>query len=69
MNNIFDLIKNPGDRFEAFITPTLRQVIKIKVGDAIVSAVKYSSGRIVETRSYMPGSKDAAKLLELLHNK
>ena len=67
MNGIFDIIKNNGDKLEAFVTPSMRQVIKIKIGDAIISAVKYPSGRIVETRSYLPGSKSAIKLLELFH--
>ena len=64
--SILDIITNPGDKFEARVTPTLKQVINITKGDAKWSAVKYPNGRIVETRSYRPGSK-AIKLLEKFH--
>ena len=63
MKSIFDIITNPGDKFEARVTPTLKQVVNITKGDAKWSAIRYPNGRIVETRSYMPGSK-AIKLLE-----
>ena len=67
MRNIFDIITNPGDRMDARVTETGRQVINIKKGDVKLSAVRYSSGRIVETRSYMPGSRNATNLLEDLN--
>lgn len=65
MSNIFDIITKPGDKLELSVTSTLRKVIKMKIGDVILSATQYPSGRIVETRSYMPKSKDALHLLEL----
>ena len=67
MRNIFNIITDPGDKFEARVTPTCRQVINIKKGDVKVSAVKYPSGRIVETRSYNSGSRAATNLLEQFH--
>ena len=33
MRNIFNIITDPGDKFEARVTPTCRQVINIKKGD------------------------------------
>ena len=70
MNNLFKklALTNPGDKFEAYVTPTLKQVVKIAKDDVKISAVRYPSGRIVETRSYVPGSKTAMNLLEKLHN-
>lgn len=67
MRNIFDIITKPGDRFEAHVTPTGRKVVNIIKDNVKFSAVKYPSGRIVETRSYMPGSKSVTKLLEKFH--
>ncbi len=56
VKGIGTLLKNPGDRFEAFVTPTGRQVVKIaqNYGGEIVkrSATKYPSGKIVETIVY-----------------
>ena len=65
MQNIFDIITNPGDRMDARVTKTGKQVISIQKGDDKLTAVRYSSGRIVETRSYVPGSKNTAPLLEV----
>lgn len=50
-------LTNPGDKLEAKVTRTGKQVIKITKDDVKVSATRYPSGRIVETRSYMTGSK------------
>ena len=47
------LLKKPGDHAEAFITKTNRQVIKVTTDGIKRSAVRYPSGRIVETISYM----------------
>lgn len=65
MSSIFDILKNPGDKMEISITPTLRKVVKMTIGDAKMSATQYSNGRIVKTLSYMPKSKDVRNLLEL----
>jgi len=69
MNNLFNklALTNPGDKFEAYVTPTLKQVIKIVKDDVKISAVRYPNGRIVETRSYMPSPKAAMNLLEKFH--
>ncbi len=67
MRSIFDIITDPGDNLNARVTKNERQVITIQKGDAKFSATRYKSGRIVETRSYIPGSKNATKLLEDLN--
>lgn len=50
------LLRNPGDKLEACITPTGRQVVKIvqSQGAEVIkrSATKYASGKIVETIVY-----------------
>lgn len=56
--------ENRGDKFEAFITETDRQVIKAEKGGQKFSAVRYPSGRIVETRSYMLKNRNASNLLD-----
>ena len=66
MNNIFNILTNPGDKLELFISPTGRKVAKLIKDSVKVSVVQYSSGRIVKTISYLPGSKIGAKLLDLL---
>lgn len=62
MKKIFNLITDPGDKMEARVTDSGRQVINIKKGNAKYSATRYSNGRIVETRSYMPDSNSTNKL-------
>jgi len=51
-NNKSGILKNPGDKFEAKITSTGKQVIKISQnnGDVKYSAVRYPD-RLVETKS------------------
>lgn len=67
MNNLFNILANPGDEIKAYITPSRKQVLKITKDNIKVSAVRYPSGRIVETRSYMPRNANAvAKLIETL---
>ena len=61
---IFDILKKPGDKLEARVTKTERQVIKIQKDDVKLSATRYPNGRIVETRSYDPGSSASSSLLE-----
>ena len=46
-------LSKPNDHVEAFVTKTNRQVIKATTEGIKHSAVKYPSGRIVETISYM----------------
>ena len=50
------LLRNPGDKVEARITPTGRQVVKLvqNQGPEVIkkSATKYASGKIVETIVY-----------------
>jgi len=50
------LLRNPGDKIEARITPAGRQVVKLvqnRGGEVIKrSATKYASGKIVETIVY-----------------
>ena len=50
------LLKNPGDKLEAYVTRTGRQVVKLQQnhGGEIIkrSATKYSTGNIVETIVY-----------------
>ncbi len=67
MRKIFNIITDPGDKMEARVTDTGRQVITINKGDAKFSATRYPNGRIVETRSYIPGSNSAAKLPDNLN--
>lgn len=64
MKNIFEIITDPGDNMIAKVTKAGRQVINIKKGGDKLSAVRYASGRIVVTQSFMPGSRNAMKLLE-----
>ena len=47
------ILKNPGDKFEARITPSGRKVIRITTnnGRDKYSVTQYSTGRIVETKS------------------
>ena len=59
-DQIIDLVgeakQNPGDKLEARITPTGRQVVKLvqNQGPEVIkkSATKYASGKIVETIVY-----------------
>ena len=46
------LLKRPGDKMEARITDSNRQVLKIFTdgGNTKYSATKYSNGTVVETR-------------------
>lgn len=50
------LLKNPGDKLEAYVTRTGRQVVKLQQnhGGEIIkrSATKYATGKIVETIVY-----------------
>ena len=64
MKKIFGIITDPGDKLEARVTENGRQVINVTKGDAKFSAVRYPNGRIVETRSYIPGSRGKNMLLE-----
>lgn len=64
---VFDIITNPGDKLEARVTSTGRQVIKIVKDGAKYSAVKYPNGKIVETRTLVEGSRAAKNFLEKLH--
>lgn len=50
--NPFNLLKKPGDKMSAEITPTGRKVAKIKLGDVKRSKTVYPGGRTVETLSY-----------------
>ena len=46
------LLRNPGDRLEAKVTKTNRQVLKVSTnnGNTKYSATRYQNGTIVETK-------------------
>ena len=47
-------LSKPGDSIHAYINPTGRQVVKTVFDGVKHSAVKYSSGKIVETIVHLP---------------
>lgn len=47
-------LTKPGDSILAYITPNNRQVIKTCIDGVKHSAVKYPSGKIVETIVHLP---------------
>ena len=51
-----ELLKNPGDKLEARVTKTNRQVIKYSTNEVKYSATRYPSGKTVETKTTNPNT-------------